>query len=169
MSRMASGSLAKTPEPDESVDGPLHPLTAFGMVMAVNHGAFQLFRYFVKLVAEMSHLVSTVLITGDDLVNRVDDHRRVILLGRPADKLRRQLVHGDSLPSKIPYVDISQILRREGKRFIHIPETMQAGRPVQFQIAVKHIALSALECLEPFRPLGDGDAHLNECKGLPCL
>ena len=116
-------------------------------MMAVNDSAVQLGSDLVELVAEMRHLIGAVFIAGDDLVDRIDDDRRVILLLRPADQLGRQLIHGDRLSSQVPDVDIFQMVGTDAQRCVHIVEAMKAARPVQFEIAVEYIAPSALKRL----------------------
>ena len=69
------------------------------MVMAVDHGHAQLRADLIELITEIGHLVCTVLITCDDLVDRIDDDGNVILLGSPADEHGRQFIHGPGLAS----------------------------------------------------------------------
>ena len=81
----------------------------------------------VELVAEIRHLVSTVLITGDDLVYRVDDDNVVIFLFRAPDQFRRQFVHGYGLASQVPDINVSEVLCGDPERFVDILEAVQAA------------------------------------------
>ena len=119
-----------------TVHAPLAALCPLAVVVAVDHRTAQLGAHLVELVAEMCHLVGTVLVAGDDLVNGVDDDGNVLLfLGSP-DKLRGKPVHGFCHAAEIPDVNATEIRRRQFHCLIHVPEPVQAARPIQFQIDV---------------------------------
>ena len=54
-------------------------------MMAVYDRAAKLCADLIELVAEVCHLISAVLIAGDDLINWVDDDSDVVFLGSPSD------------------------------------------------------------------------------------
>ena len=137
--------------------------------MAVDHGAVQCAAHKVKLVAELGHLVGAVLVAGDYLINGVQHHGHVALFLGPADELGGQLVHGHGRAAQVPYVDVGKVLRRKAEGGVHVPEAVQAGRPVQLQIDVQHLALRTIELPQPRFALGNGDAQLDEGKALAGL
>ena len=51
--------------------------------------------------------------------------------------------------------------------FIHVVETVEAACTVKLQVAVQNTPLHAVESVQPFPPLRDGDAHLDKSKRLP--
>ena len=61
--------------------------------MTVNHRTAQLGTNLIELIAEVGHLIGAVLVAGNDLVDRVNDDRCVVLLFCSADQLRSKLVH----------------------------------------------------------------------------
>ena len=61
--------------------------------MAVDNRTPQLGTDQVKLITEFCHLVSGVFIAGNDLVDRVDDDRQVLLLLCPVNQFWSQTVH----------------------------------------------------------------------------
>ena len=137
--------------------------------MAVDHGTVQRAAHKVELVAELCHLVGRVLVTGDDLINGVEDHGGVAFFLGPADELWGQLVHGHGRAAQIPDVDVSQVLRGQAEGGVHVLEAMQAGGPVQLQIDVQYLALCAGETAQPRPAFGDGDAQFDEGKALARL
>ena len=112
-------------------------------MVAVDDGTAQLGTDLIKLVAEGGHLVGAVLIAGDDLIDGVDDDGNVALLRRSTDEFRRQLVHGDGVATQVP--NGYAVLGRRSHGLSHVPEPVQAGRPVQLQIDIHDLALSAFE------------------------
>ena len=150
------------------IHGPLASLGALGVVVAVDHGAAKLRADLVKLVAEGRHLVGAVFVAGNDLINGVDDHGDVVLLQRPPDELRGQRVHGQRLAPEIPDIDIADIGRPQPHSLIHILKPVQAASSVQLQVDIEHLSLGALP-LQPLLALGNGNAQLDQCKGLARL
>lgn len=56
--------------------------------MAVDYGASQLSADVVELISEVRHIAGGILVTRDDLVNRVDDDRfKMHILTPPDDDL----------------------------------------------------------------------------------
>ena len=148
-----------------TVHASLSALCPLAVVVAVDHRTAQLGAHLVELVAEMGHLVGTVLVAGDDLVNGVDDDGDVLLfLGSP-DKLRGKPVHRFRHAAEIPDVNAPEIRRRQFHCLIHVPKPVQAARPIQFQIDVQHTPPGTLPA-QPLPPLGNGNGHLNEGIGL---
>ncbi|MNC07292.1 hypothetical protein D3C75_548350 [compost metagenome] len=99
--------------------------------MAVNDAGAELRRDLVELVREVGHLVGAILVAGEHLVNRIDNNGNVVLLGRPPDQLRRQLIHWHRLAPQVPDIDITDMPAGEAQGCIHILETVQAARPVK--------------------------------------
>ena len=128
-----------------SVHRLLAALCAFAVVMAVDNCSVQLRTNLVELVAEIRHLVRTVLIAGDDLIDRVDDDNVVVLLFRAPDQLRSEFVHRYRFASQVPDINVSEVLCGDSERFVDILEAVQAACAVQLKIDVQDLALSAFE------------------------
>ena len=111
------------------------------MVVTVNSCRAQLCAYLVELVAELSHLVGAVLVTGNDLVNRVYYYSLVVPVLGTSDQLGSQFIHGDGSASQIPDIDVPEASGRDSRGIVDILEPVQTGRPVELQIDVKHSAL----------------------------
>ena len=118
-------------------------------MVAVDHGRPQVGAYNVELVAKVRHLVCTVFITGNNLINRIDNDRDVVFFGCPTNELWRQPVHRHALSSQVPDIDIIKVCRFNVHGLIYILETMQTARPVKLQINVHHLAF----CTIPPQPL----------------
>ena len=97
---------SKNAAPGGSVHGPFAALRTFRMVMAIDCSGLKLRADLVKLIAEPGHLVSAVLVAGDDLVDRVHDDSLVTFIFCPPDQLRGQLVHRDAASSEVPDIDV---------------------------------------------------------------
>ena len=67
------------------------------MVVTVDHGYAQFRANLIELITEVRHLIRAVLITCNDLIDRIDDNGYVILLGSPADEHRGQFIHRPGL------------------------------------------------------------------------
>ena len=134
------------------------------MVVAVDDGTFQLPADQVELVAELGHLISAVLIAGDDFVDGVQHHSQIPLFGRPADQPRGKLVHRHRGTAQVPHVDAAHVIGRIPQGIVHILETVQTGCPVQLQVDVQHLALGAVEPTQPGLALGNADAQLDQGK-----
>lgn len=112
-----------------AVHAALAALGTLGVVVAVDHGTVQRTADKVELVAELCHLVGAVLVTGDDLVDGVEDDGGVTLFPGPADELGGQLVHGDGSTAQVPDVNVPQVLRGQAEGSIHILEAVPGRRP----------------------------------------
>ena len=134
-------------------------------MVTVDDGAVQLGADLVELVAEVGHLVGAVFVACDDLINRVDDDGRVVLLGCPADELRRQLVHGDGFAAQLPDVDVGNVVGWPSQGVVYVFKAVQTARPVQFQVDVQDAPLGAVP-VEPLPSFGDSNGHLDEGEGL---
>ena len=120
------------------------------MVVAIDHCTAKLCTHLVKLVTEVRHLVRTVLISCDDLIDRVNDDGNIVLFCSPPDQFWCQLIHRDRLTSQIPDIDVLQVLWLfYTHSCIHIFETVQTACPVKFQVDIQHFSL----CTVPFQPL----------------
>ena len=64
----------------------LETLRTFGMVMTVDGGAAGFRADLVELITELRHLICTVFIPCDDLVNRIDHHSLIVLFLEPLDQ-----------------------------------------------------------------------------------
>ena len=133
------------------------------MVMAVDHSAAQLSTDLVELVTESGHLVGAVLITGDDLVNRVDNYRQKTAFQGAADQLWCQLVHGHALASQVPDLDVIRVPRLQPQSGVHVGETMDAAGPIQLKVHIQHLALSTGKS-HPVGALGNADAQLDQAE-----
>ena len=115
--------------------GPVHgfftALTSLAVMMAVDHRHAQLCTHLIKLVAEVRHLVRAVLVTSDDLIDRINNNSNIILFSRPPDQHGRQFIHRPGLSTQVPDIYILKVLWIPAQRLIHITETMQAAGPVQ--------------------------------------
>ena len=158
------GVTGKHPRAGCSIHAAFATLSPLAVVVAINHRTAQLRAHLVKLVAEMCHLVSTVFIARDDLVNRVDDDSNVLFFLRPPNQLRGKPVHRFGHATQIPDVNALEIRRRQFHCLIHIPKPMQAAGSVQFQIDIQHTPLCTLPA-QPPPALSDGNRHFNECIG----
>ena len=138
------------------------------MVVTVDGRAAEFGAHLVKLVAEVRHLVGGVLVAGDDLVDRVDDDRDVVLLDGSANQLGREPVHRHGLAAQVPDVDVAQVLRLPAEAAVHVPEAVQAGSAVKLEVDVQHSALCTVEA-EPAFALGDRDGQLDQCERLARL
>ena len=58
-----------------AVHAALAALGTLGVVVAVDHGTVQRTTDKVELVAELCHLVGTVLVAGQNFINRVNNNR----------------------------------------------------------------------------------------------
>ena len=146
----------------------LAALRTLGMVVTVDGRAAEFGAHLVKLVAEVRHLIGGVLVAGDDLVNRVDNDRDVVLLDGSANQLGREPVHRHGLAAQIPDVDVAEVLRLPAEAAVHVPKTVQAGGAVKLEVDVQHSALCTVEA-EPAFALGDGDGQLDERERLARL
>ena len=81
------------------------------MVMAVYNRTAKFRAHLIKLIAEMRHLICAVLVTGNNLINRVYDNGDIVLLARTADKFRCELVHRHTVSTQIPDVYIPEVIR----------------------------------------------------------
>ena len=93
--------------------------------MAVNRSSPQLRTYLVKLVAEFRHLVCGVFITGDDLVDRVNDNCFVMPVLGPSDQLWSQLIHGQAPSPEVPYINVTNAVWACSQGIVDIPEAVQ--------------------------------------------
>ncbi len=93
-----------------TVDGLLSSLASFAVVMAVNRRAASFVAYAVKLVAEGRHIRSAVFITGDNLVDRVDDNGVQAHIFHTANQLGHQLVQRHRMPAQVPENDVLHVL-----------------------------------------------------------
>ena len=93
-------------------------------MVAVNDRTAQLGTYLIKLIAEFRHLVGTVLVAGDDLVNRVNDDCDIVLFHGPTYQLGCQLIHRDGAATEVPNVDAPQVLRGVSQGLVYVPETV---------------------------------------------
>ena len=152
-----------------AVHAALAALSTFAVVVAVDDGAAQLTADQIELVAKLGHLVSAVLVAGDDFINRVQYHRNVALLGGPADEPRGQLVHRHRRAAQVPHIDAAHVVRGIAQCRVHILEAVQAAGAVEFQVDVHHLALGAAEPSQPRLALGNADAQLDQGKALARL
>lgn len=79
------------------------PLAALAVMVARDHRCCPVTAYDIELVAEMCHLIGTVFISGDNLIDRIDNDREVVFLGRPANKLCASLSWARSFLSDSKY------------------------------------------------------------------
>lgn len=136
--------------------------------MAVYHRAAKLRADLVELVAEVRHLVGGILVAGYDLVDRVDDYRKVISLCGAAYQLRRELVHRHGLAAQVPDVDIPEVLRLPAERVVDVSKSVLAGSLVQLQIDVQNTSLGDFPA-EPLAPLRDSRTQLYQRERLARL
>lgn len=127
----------------------LTTLVSFAVMMTVDHGAAKLCTHFIELVTEVRHLIGTVLITSNDLINRVYNDRYIILLCCPSDQLWCKLIHRYRLSSKVPDINILQVVWDIAKGLIYIFKTVKTARPVKLQVHVHHTSLRTM----PLQPL----------------
>ena len=132
-----------------AVHGLLTALISFAVMMTVDHGTAQLCTHFIELVTEVRHLIGTVLITSNDLINRVYNDRYIILLCCPSDQLGGKLIHRYRLSSKVPDINILQVVWDIAKGLIYIFKTVKTARPVKLQVHVHHTSLRTM----PLQPL----------------
>ena len=136
--------------------------------MTINDRAIKLRCDTVELIAKMSHLFSTVLISCNDLVNRVDDNRRVLLFNGSTNEFWSEFIHGQRFSSKIPYIDIRKAAGFPTKLRVHIFKSMQARGGVKLQIHIQDSSLGAIP-IQPFAAFGNGDNKFYKGKGLTRL
>ena len=146
----------------------LLPLPPFAVVMAIDHGTAKLRADAVKLIAEMRHLIRAVFIAGNDLVDRVYDNGNVLLLCRPANELRRELVHRDRLAAQVPYIDVVEVFGLPAERRVNVPEAVQAACAVKLEVHIQDLSPRA-DPAEPPPPFRDRAAELDERIALPRL
>ena len=115
-----------------TIHAPLAALCPLAVVVAVDHRTAQLGAHLVELVAEMCHLVGTVLVAGDDLVNGVDDDGNEVLLFRPTNQFRCKFVHRFGYATQMPHFNIPNIDRRYLQSSINIMDSVVTGSLVQF-------------------------------------
>ena len=132
-----------------AVHGLLTALISFAVMMTVDHGAAKLCTHFIELVTEVRHLIGTVLITSNDLINRVYNDRYIILLCCPSNQLWCKLIHRYRLSSKVPDINILQVVWDIAKGLIYIFKTVKTARPVKLQVHVHHTSLRTM----PLQPL----------------
>ena len=68
-----------------TVHAALAALGTFAVVMGVNYSTIQFMAYLIELAAELRHLLCRVFITGQHLIDRVEDDCREALLLCPAN------------------------------------------------------------------------------------
>ena len=151
-----------------SVHGAFLSLQALGMVVAVDYGAPDLLGDLVELVAEGGHLVGAVLVSRDDLVDRVDDNGDGSRLECAADERGRKPVHRHGAPSQVPDVDVPDVLGSIAERPVHVLEAMEAARGIKLQVDVEHPPLRASPA-EPRLSLGERHAQLDKGERLARL
>ena len=113
--------------------------------MAVDHAAGQTVGNTVELIAEHGHLISTVLIAGDDLVNGINDNGSISgFLGSP-DELWCKLVHRFRLATQVPDVNVLRMRLLDVQCLVHVIEAVQTAVGVQLKVDVENLALCALK------------------------
>ena len=112
------------------------PLIPLAVVVTVYYGAVQLIADPVKLIAELCHLVSGILVTGDYLIDRVNDNSGIIPLHRTPDQTGRKLRHRHGLPPQVPDVNILRVDPLDLVGVTDVLDTVQATCPVKFQIDI---------------------------------
>ena len=147
------------------VHAALAGLIALGMMVAVDDGAAELVAHLVKLIAEARHLLGAVLVAGEHLVDRVDDHGDKALFGSAADQHRRELVHRYRPTAQVPDINASDVVGRLTERLVHVDKAVITACLVKFQVDIHHLALRAVPT-EPRLAFRDGDRQLDQSEGL---
>ena len=137
--------------------------------MAVDHGAVQRAADHIKLVAEFCHLLGVIFITGQNFINRVNDHGDIAFLFGSADKTRSQLVQRHGFAAQVPDIDTSYLFGRKVQCGIDILEAAKAGRTVQLKVYIENFALCAGKMSKPWNALCNADTQFDKGEALAGL
>ena len=129
--------------------------------MAVDNSTAKLRTHQIELIAESRHLIGTVFIAGNNLVNGVDDNGNIVFLGCSANQFWCKFVHRYRLATQIPDIQISDILRAPAHGHVNVIEAVKAASTVKLKVNIKYLSLCAFPA-QPFTPFRNGTAQLNQ-------
>ena len=79
--------------------------------MTVNHRGIEIETDAIEIAAELRHLGGVVFVSGNDFVDRIEDHCLESIILKASDQKRRQSVHRHGSAAKIPHLDVGYVLR----------------------------------------------------------
>ena len=111
--------------------------------MAVDCGTAYALAQFVKLVAEVPHIRGVVFVSGNDLVDRINDDSFVSLVLYCVNQLGNKIVKRLGLSPERKHLNITgmPIVFGKSELFIDGNKPVLAGCLVNLEVDIEHLAL----------------------------
>ena len=132
-------------------------------MMAVDNAAASLRTDLVKLVAESTHVRSTILITCDHLIDWINNDCRQLNVAYTAYQLGNQLIQRNRMTAQVPDNDAVHSFRLDFHSFINLQKAIYTGCRINLQVHIQDLPLLAWKT-KPGNAFCNADAKLHQQK-----